>query len=52
MPPCGDDKDLIYEGIATHDALDGFHSFRVDDKDLIYEGIATNPRRSIQSGLW
>jgi len=38
-----DDKDLIYEGIATR----GFRIFSavfVDDKDLIYEGIATTNR--------
>jgi len=37
-----DDKDLIYEGIAT--LASGFDLKRDtgrDDKDLIYEGIAT-----------
>jgi len=38
-----DDKDLIYEGIATVKNLTAFISNSVspDDKDLIYEGIAT-----------
>ena len=36
-----DDKDLIYEGIATASGL-AYRLFGVfDDKDLIYEGIAT-----------
>ncbi len=42
-----DDKDLIYEGIATVDWLSLFCRLRrlFDDKDLIYEGIATRLRR-------
>jgi len=35
-----DDKDLIYEGIATK-PCPAFLSWLLDDKDLIYEGIAT-----------
>ena len=38
--PPRDDKDLIYEGIATVFSL-LFAPVVVDDKDLIYEGIAT-----------
>jgi len=37
-----DDKDLIYEGIATSLSF-LFNPFIKDDKDLIYEGIATHP---------
>ncbi len=39
----GDDKDLIYEGIATRNncKFAYYHRNRRDDKDLIYEGIAT-----------
>jgi len=38
-----DDKDLIYEGIATALNLCSFFCISAihDDKDLIYEGIAT-----------
>jgi len=36
-----DDKDLIYEGIATISVLTNIFSLAIDDKDLIYEGIAT-----------
>jgi len=37
-----DDKDLIYEGIATSAATISLRSLVFhDDKDLIYEGIAT-----------
>jgi len=45
FPPLGDDdKDLIYEGIATYALIFVYSHFAVrDDKDLIYEGIATNP---------
>ena len=35
-----DDKDLIYEGIATNLEIVNAYGF-FDDKDLIYEGIAT-----------
>ncbi len=35
-----DDKDLIYEGIATSTLYSLCSTFK-DDKDLIYEGIAT-----------
>ena len=38
-----DDKDLIYEGIATDQPIgDIWMIGRWDDKDLIYEGIATD----------
>jgi len=38
-----DDKDLIYEGIATRDNVFRFAlGIKLDDKDLIYEGIATS----------
>jgi len=38
-----DDKDLIYEGIATFPPASRFPGLPrpADDKDLIYEGIAT-----------
>jgi len=36
-----DDKDLIYEGIATLQRRGASTRGRYDDKDLIYEGIAT-----------
>jgi len=39
--PPFDDKDLIYEGIATVAPLTNTHRSGRDDKDLIYEGIAT-----------
>jgi len=41
-----DDKDLIYEGIATP-FYEAFHNSLLvaDDKDLIYEGIATHKMR-------
>ena len=44
IPRIADDKDLIYEGIATCPNIHGWiiwSGFRIDDKDLIYEGIAT-----------
>ena len=37
-----DDKDLIYEGIATVLQSAIFAQAVWDDKDLIYEGIATS----------
>jgi len=39
-----DDKDLIYEGIATLVSKNVLFSLieTCDDKDLIYEGIATS----------
>ncbi len=42
--PPHDDKDLIYEGIATVALSMNFDvaSDIYDDKDLIYEGIATS----------
>ena len=44
LPFCRrDDKDLIYEGIATSTEYSAKYSATsVDDKDLIYEGIATH----------
>jgi len=39
-----DDKDLIYEGIATRTDFPLGCAFHRDDKDLIYEGIATKHR--------
>ncbi len=36
-----DDKDLIYEGIATVHPPGRSQPRSGDDKDLIYEGIAT-----------
>ena len=41
-----DDKDLIYEGIATMFFFAIMLSPYLDDKDLIYEGIATKLKRN------
>jgi len=45
-----DDKDLIYEGIATRGRppLSRRPSYAPDDKDLIYEGIATSALPTIR----
>jgi len=43
MAPDDDDKDLIYEGIATLPMSPrSVQEMLRDDKDLIYEGIATS----------
>ena len=42
-----DDKDLIYEGIATVLQSAIFAQAVWDDKDLIYEGIATRCARQM-----